>query len=474
MATICSDQYCDNSTLANFKGWAGAISNALSTFGWVRTSDAGQTDLDTIVSVPAANTTVYEVWKATDANANVLPIYLKLMYGTGITAGSQDLYVCVGTGSDGSGNLINQSNLWRLGAGASAGATKLYSCVFSGSKGRFAMLLFRGYSGGSFFSVERDLDSSGKEQANYFTVLTVPGCAGLAPSILQTRYVTNSGNTYSGLTPTQKGTAIIIASQWTQATGPQKTAVNDSTGNIFTRVPGTLIHGTYYGTTDIWACFNHKGGITSLYTSDNYSPMQMVLFEVANLSGNVETLTSMSLGSGQTTSPSVTTTAPYAFVLSPGYGPTNSTWTGLFYSSCMCAWLLTTGPGTYSNSFSNYNNGVLSVISFSCASYSANQQTIWSGGNLPLEQGWATVQTGSGSSIFNSSVLAAPIWPLVGTLGNPMLGAVSLKASDFLYDGQTFSISMYGSPHTYMVIDSLANEASIGASNSNVFAMRFE
>src|ERR1019366_10375320 len=69
----------DNSTLANFKNWATAISAFFITAGWTRTSDTGQVNWSTIATVPGAGSFVYEILQTNDGATTY---YLKVEYGT--------------------------------------------------------------------------------------------------------------------------------------------------------------------------------------------------------------------------------------------------------------------------------------------------------------------------------------------------------------------------------------------------------
>jgi hypothetical protein len=85
------------------------------------------------------------------------------------------------------------------------------------------------------------------------------------------------------------------------------------------------------------------------------------------------------------------------------------------------------------------------------------QQTMLKSGLTPGFEGtWIGVgcstQTNSGS--FNSTVAAFPVFPLIGKIGNPMLGLMIACANDIL-DGATVTVaSMYGSTHTYVALKS--------------------
>jgi hypothetical protein len=170
---------CDNSSLENFKNWGMAISSAFATFGWVQTADTGQVNWSTISTVP--NGYVYEVWKANDAQAATLPIYVKAWYGN-ISAVVVSFAVTVGTGSDGAGTItgaisfnqqvVNGNGL--VSGGVSGQGSTPLPCYFSGDAGEIRMLLWTtNTSASSAFGIERSKDATGAKTAQYFTCLFV-------------------------------------------------------------------------------------------------------------------------------------------------------------------------------------------------------------------------------------------------------------------------------------------------------------
>lgn len=176
MTAITGNYPSDNSTLANYKAWGQAISNAFSTLGWVQTADTGQINWST-VAVPGGNYNQYEIWKANDSLAATFPIYVKIAYGYSSTQPA--IQVTVGQGSNGSGTITG--NIWLSGAyqitnnNSNQGSTT-YPCWFSGSAGEFRMWMW-GVSNatpniGVLFGIERSKDSSGNNTGTYVTVYT--------------------------------------------------------------------------------------------------------------------------------------------------------------------------------------------------------------------------------------------------------------------------------------------------------------
>lgn len=179
MATASGSYVCDNSTLARFMSWAQAISSAFSTLGWTQTADTGQVNWGAIASVPSS-TYVYEVWKANDALASSMPIYVKIEYGFSSTV--PQIRVTVGTSSNGSGTITGQvisSAPWLVTNSPSNGGATTYPCYFSGHAGEFRMLMWSNYSPGNLdrgtlLVIERSKDQTGADSGDYVTAIVVP------------------------------------------------------------------------------------------------------------------------------------------------------------------------------------------------------------------------------------------------------------------------------------------------------------
>jgi hypothetical protein len=58
-----------------------------------------------------------------------------------------------------------------------------------------------------------------------------------------------------------------------------------------------------------------------------------------------------------------------------------------------------------------------------------------------------TISNSSGS--FNGTTHAMPIWPIIGQIGNPCLGALCAQAAD-VTEGSTCTVTHYGASHTYI------------------------
>ncbi len=180
MATSNQLLVADNSTLANFKAWAQAVSTFFTTAGWAQTADTGQVNWGTIAVVPSVNTYVYEIWQPNDGLTN---FYVKLELGTG--AGSSNtqpiMRLSIGTSTNGAGVLGGFVTTAQRFPSASfvvpTPVSTTYNCYFSGAPGRMHMMLWRDHSnasGGSItFSIERSKDATGADTSTHVTLTTI-------------------------------------------------------------------------------------------------------------------------------------------------------------------------------------------------------------------------------------------------------------------------------------------------------------
>ena len=104
---------------ANWRGRCEEIDAALVAVGIVQTSDTGQLDFASIVTVPIAGATVgYRIYRFNDSRQGVDPLFFKLTYRNGGNTGISGFNIQTGTGSDGAGTLTGQvSSVQTAGTG---------------------------------------------------------------------------------------------------------------------------------------------------------------------------------------------------------------------------------------------------------------------------------------------------------------------------------------------------------------------
>jgi hypothetical protein len=91
---------------AGFQTWATELYDEVIAAGMVQTPDTGQLATPVVASLPATNTAAgYWMLRMNDSQQGSLPLFVKMEPGTASTAGRPSLWVTVGTGTDGAGNL---------------------------------------------------------------------------------------------------------------------------------------------------------------------------------------------------------------------------------------------------------------------------------------------------------------------------------------------------------------------------------
>ena len=158
---------CDNTTDANYRQWTNALSSAFTAVGLTKTTDTGQAVFDgtqTHTTATTASTVPnWEIRQFTDSLQATSPFFLKIWYGcSAATNSSPALFIQVGTGTDGAGNLTGTvSNIFESGTGTNY--TTLIPCYVSGDGGRINVALYPGNvaNSGCGFYVERLKDDNG-------------------------------------------------------------------------------------------------------------------------------------------------------------------------------------------------------------------------------------------------------------------------------------------------------------------------
>ncbi len=222
---------------------------------------------------PGTNTTdwkrfFFDIWTSNDTLSSTNKLYVKILYGA--TATFQPvIYLYFGTATDGVGNITQNYNwgattpLNIANAVGTITGTALWESDFSGTSGRFAAILWRGYSAGTaptvIFSIERSHDNSGNDTDAYWTFLT----SGTGQQLSQSIFKPGTG-----------GAGILESSANGQAIHTIQTAIGQSYNNSIPVLPvfplvgyvanpllgvismkspdtgeGALVSTTFYGTT---------------------------------------------------------------------------------------------------------------------------------------------------------------------------------------------------------------------------------
>ena len=155
------------SLTASFHLWGRAFSDALTTFGILRTGDTGQINWDSAGSFSTTSTNTYagyEIRRFGDALQTQNPVFLRISYGVGQSTYAPGIELSFGTGSNGNGVLTGRPTNETFQFHGVNSHTASYACTFSGSNNRFATALFHNAGGYSMFlSIERTKNSSGQD-----------------------------------------------------------------------------------------------------------------------------------------------------------------------------------------------------------------------------------------------------------------------------------------------------------------------
>lgn len=95
-----------------FRAWGLALSTALQAAGLALVADSGTVNWTTVTRPTTASAKAgYEIYRFTDTLQTSFPIYFRIDYGTANVASGvcPGTWMTVGTGSDGAGNILNQT-----------------------------------------------------------------------------------------------------------------------------------------------------------------------------------------------------------------------------------------------------------------------------------------------------------------------------------------------------------------------------
>jgi hypothetical protein len=149
-------------TDAEFRAIADFISDVFG-LGWVQTSDTGQINLTTVARPGATNTSAgYQVWRMDDTLQATKPVYLKIEYGTGGSTAVASIWVTIGTGSDGAGNITgtfqNRQQITAVTANVATGDS-----FGSAANNRITFAVLATLATAFWFSCERTKDNTGAD-----------------------------------------------------------------------------------------------------------------------------------------------------------------------------------------------------------------------------------------------------------------------------------------------------------------------
>lgn len=160
-------------TDAEFRTMAQFLANTMESGGVIRTADTGQVNLSTM-TFPGTNNTAagYEIRRFTDALQSTAPVFLKIEYARGGGTNFFDIFLTIGTGSDGSGNLTGVK-FTRTQIGLITNFTSLPCYVSAGTSWMVTILGANNtFTPSGIFSIERAKTSAGADSNKGVYLLT--------------------------------------------------------------------------------------------------------------------------------------------------------------------------------------------------------------------------------------------------------------------------------------------------------------
>jgi hypothetical protein len=156
-----------------FRAWGGALSNAITAVGIIKTADTGQIDWTTVAN-PADNSYGgYEVRAFDDSLQSTNPLFLKIEFGrlNNLIA----MRLSLGTGTNGSGTLTGQFMTTGLVCQTRQNNATPSSCFVSSDGSYLTVGLFVPTAHATFFAIERTKDSFGQNTALGALIMSVFG-----------------------------------------------------------------------------------------------------------------------------------------------------------------------------------------------------------------------------------------------------------------------------------------------------------
>ena len=107
MTTASTNTVIAHTSDATFQAWVQEVyTNLVTNCGLTQTTDTGQMAVPCASSRPGTNTAAgYYVFKFNDTLQSTSPIFIKLEFGTGTSASNPQMWITIGSGSNGSGTI---------------------------------------------------------------------------------------------------------------------------------------------------------------------------------------------------------------------------------------------------------------------------------------------------------------------------------------------------------------------------------
>lgn len=175
MATQFATLKADTLAAGNIQAWAGFIENTLVGGGWVVTADTGQTLPSALAAAAGTpSRSGYRIYRMGDALQATAPVFMRLDFGSAQFGGGGDpgLWITIGTGSDGIGNITGKMYDGGAAVNITTGSSGRdpavgYNCYGSASAGRMTIGMFAAQEASGnlpfAFGIERTKDLAGND-----------------------------------------------------------------------------------------------------------------------------------------------------------------------------------------------------------------------------------------------------------------------------------------------------------------------
>ncbi len=128
---------------AGFRVIGAAINAAILAVNIVQTSDTGQINWASVTKPSVAWTqSGYEIYRFNDTLQSTKPVFFKLYYGCGPNSAYLSLWLQVGTGTDGAGNLTGNVSAGFTISCSNTNDNSARNSYFSGDTNRLCVALF--------------------------------------------------------------------------------------------------------------------------------------------------------------------------------------------------------------------------------------------------------------------------------------------------------------------------------------------
>lgn len=490
----------------NFRNWAGQISRAFSLLGWIQQTDGGQAVFPTksvaITNASGNGTTATFTYIPHSNNTNATTTTTaqvtasQVSYGTSLAVGDKILIAnCTTAGFNGTFTITslpqwntftvtNATNTTEAETIAFGDVVTFLSITNAAGNGTVATYTYTLVSGAAL-RIGMSIVITGCTTAGFngtFSITALP--SGSTFTVNNPTNVTEA-ETATGtlaLSPTPTGNSTVAGGTvyeiWKSADALTSTLpmfVRMDYGN-FTAPTASA---TIYLTITVGTATDGSGNIVG---SNNFTTAN-----VGVIPQTIGSTAKITLVNGSTTPDNANAVFSYlsgtsgtlTFALWPGSVPSSATAAGCFV-------MVERSKDSSGNDTGSYFTLVTLGANVNNASTLLTQSTVISGVNgfIAVAENHPVFLApyGPSSGEYNGSIYLSPLYPIIGFVGNPHLGILIGKASDWT-DTSSFQATLYNTAHTYMAFTAGGTSGKLGttsglspanSSSTWMLAIRFE